>query len=79
MSRYETDIATVEACVETPKMLKKRIKQKKTIIEDFFKISNFIEMNWKEKQAVIGGLYSELREMKLRLKRILNDKKNMAK
>ncbi len=68
MSKYGLDNTMSEACVETPKMLKKRIKMRETVLEDFIEISKVIDMDWKEKHAAIGTLYLEIRDMKIRLK-----------
>ena len=68
MGRYEIGSTMSEACVETTKMLKKRIKQRGAILEDFIEISKVIDMPWEAKQQTIGNLYMEIREMKSRLK-----------
>jgi len=67
MSRYG-ETSTIRECVESQKDLKQRIKTRKKIFNDFIEMSKFIEMDWKEKNATIGYLYMEIKNMKSTLK-----------
>ena len=66
MSRYGME--ETNSCVETQKDLKKRLKNRKMVLEDFIDMTKVIDIDWKEKQVVIGGLYLEIKDMKTRLK-----------
>ena len=67
MSRYG-ETSTIRECVESQKDLKQRIKTRKKIFNDFIEMSKFIEMDWKEKNATIGYLYMEIKNLKSMLK-----------
>ena len=68
MGRYGESSAISEACVETKKDLKKRIKQREIILEDFIEMIKIIDMPWEARQQAIGTLYTEIRDMKNKLK-----------
>ena len=59
--------STADSCVETKKDLKKRIKRQKKVLNDFLELTPYLDMDWKEKQAVIGNLYVEILDMSKRL------------
>ncbi len=68
MSRYGIKSIGPESCVETPKDLKKRIKQREMILEDLIEMTRIIDMPWEARQQTVGNLYMEIRDMKIRLK-----------
>ena len=68
MGRYGINSVGPESCIETPKDLKKRIKQREMILEDFIEMTRIIDMPWEARQQTVGNLYMDIRDMKKRLK-----------
>jgi len=68
MGRYRNTVSMPGSGIETPKDLKKRIKQREMILEDFIEMTRIIDMPWEARQQTVGNLYMDIRDMKNKLK-----------
>ena len=70
MSRYAMDANAKmsEPCRETKKHVKDRLKRTKLVLKDFISVSEYIDMDYKEKNNVIGSLYMDMHRAKQALK-----------
>jgi len=74
-NRYSRSPLQTDACVETKKSLKERLKIEEMKMDDFVELSIHLDIPWEAKYQTVGQLYLEIRNMKRRLKEMKHVKK----
>ena len=70
MNKYKLSTTSVgRECVESPKMLKKRLKLEKKKLRDFMALTDELDMNWEHRQTAVGTLYTSIVRLKKEMKR----------
>jgi len=69
----------VKECTESKANIKSQLKMEKIKLNDFIDLVATIEIDWKERNAIIGQMYMNIAALKLSLKEHGRKKKNVKK